>query len=227
MKLFADILGSSAETLILFYFYNTFLKNSKIEQKYLTLIFILDGIFCLIYSTIAQTPAQRFFCFILFILMPLFFYHKNFWSKTASLIIYYATIGLTELLVKTILIGYHGDFTLFYQSYEYNYFLGVLFSKTIAFILVYCYTFIIKIREGKIPIYLYCFLLLVPALSIIIYYFLQTIVYTINEKSVYLAHCYITLILLLFNLIIFFLFSQAAEASWLRARLDLRKTDYI
>ncbi len=223
MKLFADILGSSAETLILFYFYHTFLKNSKIEQKYLILVFILDGLFCLTFSTIAQTPAQRSSCFILFMIVPLFFYHKNFWSKIASLVIYYATFGLAELLVKTILIGYHGDFTIFYQSYEYNYFLGVLFSKTIAFILVYCYTFVIKIREGKIPIYLYCFLLFVPILSIVIFYFLQTIVYTINERSVYIAHCYITLILLLFNLIIFFLFSQAAEASWLRARLTYEK----
>ena len=223
MKLFADILGSIAETFILFYFYTTFLKNTKLEQKYLMLLYILDGLFCLTYSTIAQTPVQRSFCFFIFVLVPLFFYRKNLGAKIASLVIYYATIGLTELLVKTILIGYHGDFAIFYQSYEYNYFLGVLFSKTIAFILVYCYTFIIKIRKGKIPIYLYCFLLFVPALSIIVFYFLQTIVYTINEKSVYTAHCYITFILLLFNLIIFFLFSQAAEASWLRAKLTYEK----
>lgn len=100
MKLLADILGSSAETLILFYFYHTFLKNTKIEQKYLILVFILDGLFCLTFSTIAQTPAQRSSCFILFMIVPLFFYYKNFWSKIASLVIYYATFGLAELFCQ-------------------------------------------------------------------------------------------------------------------------------
>lgn len=219
MKLIADIIGSVAETCILFYFYNTFFTHLKTQKKHLILFYILNGVFCFLYSSIAQTPIERSFCFIIFTILPLFFYKEKLRFKIIITIVYFATLGLTELVVKSILLGYRGDFKLFYQAYEYHYFWGVVLSKLTAFILIYCYHFVLKIREEKLPIYLYVILLFVPILSTLIFYFLQTIVYNVNEQSVYIAHCYISFILLLFNLIIFFLFFQAAEASWLKARL--------
>ncbi len=223
MKLIANILGSIAITLILLYFYSKFLKSTKLGYKKITLIYAVDCIYCLIYTTITSTPIERSCCFIIFIIFPILFYTDKLSKKVVFTIIFYATVSLTELVTKAILIGYNGIFSTFYHSYEYHYFLGFMLSKMLAFIIIYCYTFVLSVKENKVPIWLYIFLLFVPFSSIVIYYFLQNIVLEINKQSVYIAHCYITFTLLLINLIVFILFSRVTETSWLKAKLTYEK----
>ena len=55
MKLLADILGCTAETLMLFYLQQYFLKNSKVERKFLISVYLLDFFFCFTYSTLLHT----------------------------------------------------------------------------------------------------------------------------------------------------------------------------
>lgn len=223
MKLGADFFISIIETVLLFYFYNFFFKNFRIEKKALFYIYFLDFLFCFIYSIFAQVPSQRTFCFMLFTLFPLFFYREKFSFKITITIIYFFVLGLSELLVKAVLLGYRGDFLIYYRSYAYNYLLGAIFSKTISFLLIYLGTFLYKVKEQRLPLFLYFLLLIVPTCSVIIFYYLQNLVFTINQKSVYLGYIVITLALLIFNLLFFFLFSQASQTSWLQAKLTYEK----
>ena len=223
MKLLADIIVSFAETSILYFLYSIFFKESKFAQKYILAAYILDGLFCLIYSTLAATPAKRLLCSFLYAMFPLLLYRGRVTFKAAVLIIYIATLGLSELVVKALMLGYHGNFQKLYNSYEHTYFWGVLFSKTLAFILIFYYTISSKIRVKHVPLYLLAILLSVPAFSIAVFYFLQNIVYTINEKDIYIAYFCITSILLFFNLMIFVLFSMAIDSIWLSAKLEYEK----
>ena len=223
MKLFADILGCTAETLMLFYLYQYFLKNPKVERKFLVLAYLFDLLFCFTYSTLLYFPVQRIACSIVFIVFPLTLYKDKLSYRLILAVVYFSLQNLAELFIKAILLGYHGDFTAFYSAFEYNYFLGVLMSKTIAFALIYLCTFVFKIWEQKLPLYLYGLLLLVPASSTAIFYYLQSLVYLINTKTVYFGYSVITLLLLLFNILFFFLFSKASQVSWLQTRLAYKK----
>lgn len=223
MKLLADILGCTAETLMLFYLQQYFLKNSKVERKFLISVYLLDFFFCFTYSTLLHIPMQRLICSIAFGVIPLFFYNDKFTLKFILAIAYFSTQNLAEFLIKAVLLGYHGDFTAFYSAFEYNYFLGVLMSKTIAFALIYLCTFVFKIWEQKLPVYLYGLLLLMPVSSTAIFYYLQSLVYLVNTKAVYFGYSIITLLLLLFNILFFFLFSKASQVSWLQSRLTYEK----
>lgn len=219
MKIIADLFISIIETALLFYFYNFFFKNFRIGKKALFFVYILDFLFCFIYSIFAQIPSQRTFCFMLFILFPLFFYREKFFFKITITIIYFSVLGLSELLVKAILLGYRGDFLSYYKSYAHNYLLGAIFSKTISFLLIYLSTFLYKIKEQKLSFSSYFLLLIVPTCSVTIFYYLQNFVFTINQKNIYLGYIVITLALLTFNLLFFFLFSQVSQTSWLQAKL--------
>lgn len=219
MKILADITVSLAQTYILYFLYNVFFKQLRVDKKYIWLLYIFDGLFCFIYSSIVSTPPQRLLCSFIYTILPLFLYHSRISFKLTVLVIYIATLGLSELLVKTLMLGYHGNFQELYNSYEDTYFWGVLLSKTLAFVLIFFYAVSAKIHEKCVPLYLFCILLSVPTFSILIFYFLQNIVYTINEKEIYIGYFCITFILLLFNLMIFVLFSMATDSIWLSAKL--------
>lgn len=96
-------------------------------------------------------------------------------------------------------------------------------SKTIAFALIYLCTFLFHIQEQKAPIYVYGLLLLIPLSSIVIFYYLQNLVYLVNTKEIYLGYSVITLLLLLFNILFLYLFSKANQVSWLQAKLVYEK----
>lgn len=223
MKLGTNLFISIIETALLFYFYNFFFKNPKVEKKTLLFIYSLDFLFCFTYSVFSQVPVQRITCSILFILFPLFFYREKIFFKIMITIIYFSVLTLSELLVKAVLLGYRGDFLVYYASYEYNYLIGSILSKTIGFLLIYLCTFLYKIKEERLPLFLYPLLLSVPVCSVTIFYYLQNLVFAVNQKDVYLSYILITLALLIFNLLFFFLFSQATQTSWLQAKLAYEK----
>lgn len=223
MKLLADLLGSIALTLTLFFFYEHFLQKKEMSPWTFPFLYGFDCLLNFTAATFAPFPLQRICCFAVFLILPLFLYKDNFPLKFALTIIFCATISLAEVLVKAILLDYNGSSEAFSQIYAYNYLLGAMLSKTAAFLLIYCYTLFGKAREAKLPFYLYCLLLFVPTISLVLYYFIQNMVYTANHPSVYRANCYVTLMLLLLNVINIFLFFQASEASWLQARAAYEK----
>lgn len=223
MKLLIDILGNIVGTWLLFFLYSTFLNNPQISKKKLFIIYFIDVIFCVFYCTITITPLQRVCCSLVYITFPLFFYKEKWRFKLIFALIYFIIFVFSELFLKALLLGYVGDFSLFYSNYTYHHFLGVLFSKILALFLIYSYSVLVKMHEKKLPIYLCGILLLIPLLSILIFYYLQTIVIAVNQQEVYNAYCFIIFVLLMFNIIIVFLFSQASQASWLKAQLEYEK----
>lgn len=220
MKILADVFVSIIQTILIYYLYNAFLTRRPLSNKLFYTVLCCNGLFCFFYSSYAQEPLQRTIGTIIFIIIPLFLYHGKLSFKAALGIIFYATMGLVELLTKALLLGVSGDLNQFFMNYEFHYLLGVLFSKTGTIILVYIYTRIPKLREQKISLHLCAILIFIPLLSILIFYALQQIVYTVNTQEIYVYYSIITFTLLIFNLLLFYLFFKASESSWLRARLE-------
>lgn len=223
MKLLADLLGDAVTMGIMIYFYQYFLKYPRVEGKYMAAVYLLDYILCVIYATVLDVPAQKIMCSVIAFALPLLLYRAKISFKMILLVIFLSIQCLAELLIKAVLLGYRGDFLVYYAAYEYNYFLGVVMSKTIALVLVYLCTFLFQIRDQKLPVYLYGLLMLVPVSSFVIYYYLQDIVFLVNTKAAYLGYSVITLLLFLFNLLFFFLFARVTQVSWLQTKLAYEK----
>lgn len=225
MKLLADTLVGIIHVLLLYQLYHTFLERRAIERKYSILLYLLDGIFCISYSTFAQVPLQRIAGAFCFIVIPLFLYHGKISLKISLGCIFYIVSALMELLAKALLLGLSGDFNQFFMNYEYHYLLGVIISKIGTIIVIYFFTSFPKLKAQKVPWYLCCTLVIIPAFSVVIFYALQHIVYAVNTQEAYILYTFITFILLLFNLVLLFLFIQASESSWLQARLEYEENN--
>lgn len=223
MNLLADFLGSIALTLTLCFFYEHFLQKKKRSRWAVRFLYLSDCLLCLASTAFAPFPLQRACCFAAFVSLPLCLYSNKDSFKFALAAMFCATVGLTEVTAKAILLGHSGSLERFCQGYARYYPLGTALSRAIAFVLIYCYTVFGRGREATVPRYLYCFLLAVPVISLLLYYFIQAIVYTANRPSVYLAHCYVTLTLLSLNIVTIFLFYRASEASWFRAKLTYER----
>ena len=113
-----------------------------------------------------------------------------------------------------------GGFLIIFQAYEYHYFLGVLFSGFLTFFLVYFFTSFTSLSKQKLPTYLYFILFAFPLATSLLFYFLQELIFIVNNQYVYNIYCYITFILLIFNLFILFTVTQISQSSWLKARLS-------
>lgn len=224
MKLLADILGGIVGIFALYFLYNSFLTPKKSEKRFVFLIYAITAVYGMIYPMFALTPISRLSSAFIYVTLPLILYKENHCLKPLLVIIYYIITTLSELLIKALLLGFLGDFTLFYQAYEYHYFLGLILSNSLNFILIYFFTTFINLTQKKLPIYLYVLLLFFPISTAVIFYDLQEIVFLINNQTVYISYCYIIVLLLIFNLFIAFTISQVSETSWLKARLNYEQS---
>ena len=219
MKILADLLGGIIGIFTLYFLYNSFLTPNNRQKKYLHLLYLITGIYGMIYPIYALTPLVRTLCIIIYILLPLFVYKDTPGYKMIIAITYYICLIFSECLVQALLLGYLGDFSLFYQSYEYHYFLGVLFSGISAFFLIYAFTTFSTLSKQNLPIFLYIILITFPIATAVLFLYLQKLVYLINNQSTYIAYCYIAFMLLVFNLFVLFTITQISQSSWLKARL--------
>ena len=224
MKLLANILGGFIGVFNLYFLYNNFLTKKKNIKNFIFLVYAFTMLYGMLYPMFAATHFTRLICTFIYLTFPLFLYKNKSSFKIVVIGIFYIITVFSEILIKSILLGFLGDFSLFYQAYEYNYFLGMIFSKLLTFCLIYFLTTFIKLSQQKLPIYLYFLLLFVPLSTVLLFYYLQDLVFQINEQFVYNAYCYITFMLLIFNLSVIFTISQVSQTSWLKARLNYEQT---
>lgn len=224
MKLLADILGGIIGIATIYYFYNQFLSQQKISKQMTSLLYLLIGIYGILYPIFVSTPLLRSICSIIYVILPLVLYKDKLHYKIVIAVTYFIIFGLSELLIKAIFLGFLGDFFLFYQAYEYHYLLGVICSNSLSFILIYFFSVVISLSKQHLPLYLYMLLFATPTVTVLLFYYLQKIVYQINEQSIYIAYCYICFILLAFNLFFIFMISQISQTSWLKAKLKYEES---
>lgn len=220
MQLLANSLGSLISIFTLSTLYNSFLSTKKLANHFIILVYLFTALYNITYPIFATSPLSRTLCTFIYLVLPLFIYTENISLKILLVMIYYIIGIFSELLIKSILLGFIGDLTLFYQDYEYHYFFGVIFSNILNFVLIYFLTTFTKLTQHKLPFYLYIFLLLVPISTGMLIYYLQDLVFIINKQAAYNAYCYITFMSFLFNLSIIFTITKISETSWLKAKLN-------
>ena len=216
----SNIIGHTMGIVTIYYLYENFLQsNMKFDRKSKFLIYFATVLFGIFYSTVTMNKLLRFLGMTIDLLIPYVLYKNKFGFKLILSAVWATLTVLSELLVKALLLGHTGNLSIYYTNYEYNYLLGTVFSRILTCLLVVVYVFCVKMREQKLPVYMYLLICLVPFSSTVIFYQLQEIVAQIDDAEVYTTYCIITFVLLLFNLIFIYLFSQATQTSWLKARL--------
>ena len=117
------------------------------------------------------------------------------------------------------MLGYLGDLTLYYQNFAHHYFIGVMLSSVLSFVLLYLFGTSVTLLRSRYPVYLLIIMLIIPVFSVGLFYYLQELVFLVNLQSAYNAYCYITFILLLLNLFVVFTISRIAQTGELKAKL--------
>ena len=120
MKLLADALGGIAHIVAMYYFFSCFFTSFKVKKELAIAVYVLNGIYGMVYPMITTTVPQRMICTSIYFLIPLCIYQGKWSTKTMLFATYWAVLSCSEYLVYAILLGVLGDFALFYQSYEYN-----------------------------------------------------------------------------------------------------------
>ena len=219
MKIFADLLGGILHIIVMYLFYKSFLPQYNTKKQFVIAVYVLTGIYGIAYPIFVLKTPMRMLCTLIYFALPLVVHRDKLAKKVMLVAVYFIVLNISELMLNAILLGYLGDFMVFYQSFEYYYFWGVIFSWLLTTIILYIFSTSVILLQNRLPVYLYAVLFLMPAFSVVLFFYLQEIVILVNEQSVYNAYCLVTLILLLFNLFVIFTVSRISQASELKARL--------
>ena len=219
MKLLAHASSGIIHIIAMYCFYRCFFTQYKLNKKYVIAIYALNGIYGIVYPMITENVLQNFVCTLIYFLVPLLICRGRVSVKIIILAVYWAIFCFSEYLVYAILLGVVGDFTVFYQNFEYHYSLGVIFSSFVTFALLYFFGTSVTLLRSKYPIYLLVIMLIIPIAATGVCYYLQQIVRMVNEQNAYNAYCYITVIFMLLNLFALFTISRVAQTGELTARL--------
>ena len=199
MNIFANVLGGIIHAAAMFYLYSHFLKQYSKKKEFVLAVYAVTGIYGVVYPMFCTMPWQRILCSVVYISAPLFVYREKFPIKLVMFTAFYVVLGFSELLVKSILLGYLGDLTLYYQNFAHHYFIGVMLSSILSFVLLYLFGTSVTLLRSRYPVYLLLIMLIIPVFSVGLFYYLQELVFLVNLQSAYNAYCYITFILLLLN----------------------------
>ena len=219
MNILANVLGGMIHIVAMFYLYSHFLKQYRVKKEFVLAVYTVTGIYGVVYPMFCTMPWQRILCSVVYISAPLFVYREKIPFKLVMFTAYYVVLGFSELLVKAILLGYLGDFTLYYQNYTNHYLVGVILSSVLSFALLYLFGTSVTLLRSRYPVYLLIIMLIIPVFSVGLFYYLQELVFLVNLQSAYNAYCYITFILLLLNLFVVFTISRIAQTGELKAKL--------
>ena len=219
MKLLAHASSGIIHIIAMYYFYRCFFTQYKLKKELVIGIYILNGIYGIVYPMFTETVLQNSICTSIYFLIPLCICHGKRSAKLVLFTTYWVILCFSEYLVYAILMGIVGDFAVFYQNYEYHYSIGVMLSSGMTFVLLYIFGTSVNLLRSKYPIYLLLIMLLIPISLTGVLYYLQQIVQMVNLQSAYNAYCYITFILLLLNLFVVFTISRIAQTGELKAKL--------
>ena len=219
MNIFANVLGGIIHAAAMFYLYSHFLKQYSKKKEFVLKVYAVNSIYGVLYPMFCTMPWQRILCSVVYISAPLFVYREKFPIKLVMFTAFYVVLGFSELLVKSILLGYLGDLTLYYQNFAHHYFIGFMLSSVLSFVLLYLFGTSVTLLRSRYPVYLLIIMLIIPVFSVGLFYYLQELVFLVNLQSAYNAYCYITFILLLLNLFVVFTISRIAQTGELKAKL--------
>ena len=111
MKLLANVLGGIIHIVAMFYLYSHFLKQYRIKKEFVLAVYVVTGIYGVVYPMFCTMPWQRILCSVVYFSAPLFVYREKFHIKLVMFTAFYVVLGFSELLVKSILLGYHVDYS--------------------------------------------------------------------------------------------------------------------
>lgn len=224
MKLAIDIFGCTMETLMLAYFYHKMLGKVRIKRYLLILIYLGIGIATLIVSTFISQIGLRTSFAMIYVLVPLFAYKRNWVIKILFAILILAITIMSEALAKAISLSIYGNYLELQLNFLQNYIQGVIFSKLIAFLLIIMLTSVLKSNENKVPIHLFLILFFIPIMSMITVYELKEMNYGLNSLKSHLTLTLVVILLIMSNIVLFYFFNSIMELNFYRTKVAVSET---
>lgn len=219
MNFLANILGCISEIILLWYYYNKMLGKSHKTKLLEYSIYILLTIYILMLSSFTIPPQLRTICAIIPICIPIILYEPNIKIKLLCAISYLFIQVVSESFTKAISLLSTDVF-----AFQIEYIQGVIISKLLALIIIFTITQKLHIHNINLPRYLTYPLLFIPFLSLMLIYDLRGVFYILDTPIFYLKYLFTIAILILSNLILFYLFEKTTELYWLKEKIIIQET---
>ena len=227
MRLVVDFLGVLTEVGMLYYLYENILvrKNKPVWQ--VAAIYVCMGVMFLLISTYIDQPRMRTLFYSAMTLVPLVFYQSKWPIRILTAMMYCAAQAVVEMAVKAALLSIFGN------TAELPYELGVLVAKGLAVFVVYLMVSLFRVQAHTLSLRLFSALLILPIASMIIIYQLIDISYLLNTQSAYVRLIVVSVLLVGANVAMCYLFGRMTEMDEIRRRdalaqvqLELQQKQY-
>lgn len=215
MRAAVDLLGVLTEVVMLYYLYENILTRKDKVRWQVYGVYVLVCVFFMLISTYVAQPRVRTLFYLIITLLPLAIYQSKWYIRTVASAIYMATQAVVEMTMKACLLSIYGN------TGELPYELGVLLSKALAFFVIYLMVALFRVKAHTLSLSLFSALLVLPIATMIIIYQLIDISYLLNTRKAYLRLTVVSSLFISANIGLCYLFGRMAEMEEIRRRDEL------
>lgn len=222
IKVIIDLFCVTVEIALLYYFYNSFFKECRLNKAEKNLLFFLLGILALILSSADISTTQRMLCFLCIDIISAFFYKGN-WMVRIFIGCLFFTIQLgCEYFAWTCLTLLSGDMLETLDGHTMsNHIQGVFLSKTFAFGLIYFIAASKKENEYYGKQALLCMYLIFPIITTLSLNQMAYATESLQTEAAYTRFLWIAFFMITANVVLFFLFNREIKSQKLKQEIDL------
>ncbi len=219
MKLIVDALGTIMEIVMLRYFFNIIFDEKKYNKIMHFFWYVLIGLGIYLSSIyVASGMWKTLNCIVLVVLLQILYKGKIIYKFLLSLFI--STIyAMVEMLVGSILVLIYGNMQLIKNNTLIFYTKGVFISKFLTLIVTVALAVYKRRKQTTGSTKLFLLMFILPIDTIITIYQLFSNALQINQVDSFNGILAITVLLIITNVIQFYLLDKQAEINTMKIRI--------
>lgn len=214
--------GALMEMITLWYLCKIVLGKSKRSLKQNLLVYTLTGFLALGLSMLKITANQRMLGFYIVLLIPTTLYEGNILLKMFSCVAFFAIAGGSETLTKALMLAMNSDLASFDIKITWGRFAqGLIISKFLAFAVVQILASLQKVKRHQLSSLSVLALSILPVATALAINQLMKISYIIDRQQSYAMTFMIVALLVVSNIVLFYILEKQAENEQTKLRLAL------
>lgn len=217
-----NIVGVLMELITLWYLCKIILGENIKNLKQTVLVFGCTGVLLLGVSLIGTVAWQRMTGYFFILLIPMMLYDGHILLKIFVSVLFLVISGGSEILTKALFIALNGNFAAFEIHNTWGKFAqGLIISKFLAFVIVRVMASLQKVQRHQLSSASVLALSILPITTVLAVNQLIQSSYIIDRQEVYAITFMIVALLVISNIVLFYIFESQAENEQTKLRLAL------
>lgn len=212
-KIIVDTIGVCMELVALYAFAYLVLGKSEKSLQKKVIIMTVTGVLLLLFSLGIADKYLRIVLYTLTVFLPMSLFPGQFLLKIFTIIMMVNIASCSEMLTKVFFVSIEGSQANYdLKSMDY-YAIGLFISKCLALGLVYIMLSFKKVPHYPLPSASQAALLILPFTTLVASYQFMAVSYVVDHVILYFSMVMIVFLLILSNVILFYLFEKQIEGN--------------